>query len=674
MESLWPQIEPLLDKVTKPARYIGGELGAQNVEHGPDLVSWLLVYPDTYEIGLPNQGLQILYEILNERPDAAAERSYAPWVDMEAAMRTAGVPLFSVEGHLPAAGFDVLAFNLSAELVYTNVLNLIDLAGVAVRCDERTVHDPIVMGGGHCAFNPEPMANFIDAFVLGDGEEVVGEVNEVLASHRCGTARDDDDPTRRADLLAALSRVPGVYVPSCYAAQYDSGGRIAGVTPRFDGTPDRVEKRTIADLGSWPYPRQQLVPLIEVVHDRLNVELFRGCTRGCRFCQAGMITRPVRERPADQVRTMVSAGLDRTGYDEVALTSLSSADYSAIEETVTGIIDDPSCSGQVSVSLPSLRVDAFTVGTAAQIQRVRRTGLTFAPEGGTWRMRQVINKLIREEDLYAAVDAAFSQGWKRVKLYFLIGLPTETDEDTLGIVELAKQCVAIGKRYHRSVTIVASVGGFVPKVQTPFQWFGQNTIEELTRKVHLLRDAARPVRGLTIRWHDPKATAAEGIVSRGDRRMGAVIEQVWRNGGTFQEWSECFDLQLWTDALEANGMTLEDAVYRHRTEDEVLPWDHISAGLHRDFLWQDWKDALVEYGLPDCRWTPCYDCGACTGYGVEHVVASAVPPAGGSQGTGQDLSSGGQVPVRFLPTAPSGAAPALRPGRGPAELVGEGRN
>jgi len=436
--------------------------------------------------------------------------------------------------------------------------------------------------------------------------------------------------------------------------------------------PEKVEKRTITDLGEWPYPKQQLVPLIEVVHDRLNVEVFRGCTRGCRFCQAGMITRPVRERPADQVRTMVTAGLERTGYDEVALTSLSSADYSGIEETVTGIIDDPSCSGQVSVSLPSLRVDAFTVGTAAQIQRVRRTGLTFAPEGGTWRMRQVINKLTREEDLYAAVDAAFSQGWKRVKLYFLIGLPTETDEDTLGIVALAKQCVAIGKRYHPSVTVTASVGGFVPKVQTPFQWFGQNTIEELTRKVHLLRDAARPVRGLTIRWHDPKATAAEGIVSRGDRRMGAVVEQVWRNGGTFQEWSEHFDLDLWTDALAAHGMTLEDAVYRHRTEDEVLPWDHVSAGLHRDFLWQDWKDALAEHGLPDCRWTPCYDCGACTGYGVEHVVASAVPPAGGSQGTGQDLSSGGQVPVRFLPTAPSGAAPARGPGGSAVALANEG--
>jgi radical SAM superfamily enzyme YgiQ (UPF0313 family) len=375
-----------------------------------------------------------------------------------------------------------------------------------------------------------------------------------------------------------------------------------------------------------------------------------------------MITRPVRERPAAQVDTMVRNGLRRTGYDEVALTSLSSADFSGIGDAVSGVINDPECSGQVSVSLPSLRVDAFTVGLAAEIQKVRRTGLTFAPEGGTWRMRQVINKLISEEDLYAAVDAAFEQGWRRVKLYFLIGLPTETDEDVRGIVALARQCVALGRRRHPGASVTASVGGFVPKPQTPFQWFGQDTTAELRRKVGLLKDEARGVRGLQLRWHDPAATTAEGIVSRGDRRVGAVIEHVWRAGGTFQEWSEHFDLSLWEKGLEEAGLTLEDMVFRHRPEDEVLPWDHLSAGLHRDFLWQDFQEALAEHGLEDCRWTPCYDCGACTGLGVEHVVASAVPPAGGSQGTGQDLSRGGVVPVRLLERAPVGAGAATGTG------------
>lgn len=632
--------------VAKPARYIGGEQGARRPVHAPGQVAWLLVYPDTYEVGLPNQGLQILYELLNDRPDALAERSYAPWVDMESAMRSAGIPLFSVESHLPARAFDVVAFNLSAELVYTNVLNLLDLGAVPVRGAQRGADDPVVVAGGHCAFNPEPLAEFVDAFVIGDGEEVVGEVNEVLAAHLGDTGSPGRD---RGALLRALARVDGVYVPSLYAPRYEDG-RLVGMEPTA-GAPERVEKRTVADLAEWPYPRRQLVPLTEVVHDRLNVEVFRGCTRGCRFCQAGMITRPVRERPAEQVREMVHDGLAASGYDEVALTSLSTADFSGIEDTVREIVEEPSYGERVSVSLPSLRVDAFTVGTAAQIQRVKRTGLTFAPEGGTWRMRRVVNKLIREEDLYSAVEAAFSQGWRRVKLYFMIGLPTERDEDVLGIAELGRRCVEIGRRYHRSVTVVASVGGFVPKPQTPFQWCSQDTPEELERKVSLLRGGAKGCRGLIIRWHDPSASTAEGIASRGDRRIGAVIERVWRAGGTFQEWSEHFDLSLWEQALRAEGLSLEGTVHAERDEGEVLPWDHISAGLHRDFLWQDLQDSLAEVAVEDCRWTPCYDCGACTGYGLEHVVASSVPPAGGSQGTGQDLSTGDWVPVRLVGTA-----------------------
>ena len=513
MTSLWPQIEPILAHVQKPARYIGCEDGAVGAGSLAGRVGWLLIYPDAYEIGLPNQGLQILYELINERPDARAERSYAPWTDMEAQLRRRGLPLFSVDSHLPAGDFDILAFNLSAELVYTNLLNCVDLAGVPVRAADRGPEHPLVAAGGHCTFNPEPLADFVDFFVIGDGEEVVGEITGAVHAWKSGGRTAGS----RQRLLRDLARLPGVYVPSCYDVTYD-GPRLVEVTPRYPDVPARVEKRTIADLAAWPYPKQQLVPMTEVVHDRLNVEIFRGCTRGCRFCQAGMITRPVRERPAAQVRQMVSDGLRRTGYDEVSLTSLSSADYSGIDEVVGGIIDDPACSGQVSVSLPSLRVDAFTVGIATQIQKVRRTGLTFAPEAGSWRMRQVINKLIREEDLYGAVESAFSQGWRRVKLYFLTGLPTETDEDTLGIAELARNCVAVGRKHNKGVSVTASVGGFVPKPQTPFQWFGQDTIPELARKINLLRDATRRDRGVQLRWHDPKATLVEGIASRGDRR------------------------------------------------------------------------------------------------------------------------------------------------------------
>ena len=632
MHSLFEKIEPLLFAVEKPARYVGGEMGAQYPDHRTGTVSWLLAYPDTYEIGLPNQGLQILYEILNENPAALAERTYAPWTDMEAAMRAEGIPLFSVENHVAAQDFDVIAFNLSAELTYTNVLNMLDLGQIPIRTQDRGATDTIVLVGGHCTYNPEPMADFVDGVVLGDGEEVITEISAIVGEWIAIPPASRD----RRDLHRALAGIPGVYVPSLYAPVFD-GPRQVGLEILDPAAPAVIEKRTVADLGDWPYPKQQLVPLTEVVHDRLNVEVFRGCTRGCRFCQAGMITRPVRERPAAQVADMVANGLARTGYDEVALTSLSTADFSGIEDIVSGIVEDPRNDGRVSVSLPSLRVDAFTVATAASIGSVRRTGLTFAPEGGTWRMRRVINKLITDEDLFAAVEAAFSQGWRRVKLYFLIGLPTEEDVDVLGIAQLGARCVEIGKRYHQNVTVTASVGGFVPKAQTPFQWHGQDTKDELERKVAMLRQEARLTRGLQIRWHEPAATIAEGIVSRGDRRLGAVLESVWRRGGIFQEWSEHFDLERFTTALSEAGLDLDAMTTRRRDEDELLPWAHLSAGLHLDFLWGEYQDAIAEVGIEDCRWTPCYDCGACTTFGIEHVVASTQAPAGGSQGTGQGL-------------------------------------
>lgn len=639
-DSLWSRIEPLLMRVQKPARYIGCELGSATPEHSAGKISWFIAYPDTYEVGLPNQGIQILCEILNEREDAVAERGYVPWTDMTAQMRSNRIPLFSLETHRAAASFDIIAFNLAAELVYTNVLEAVDLAGVPVRNEDRDETHPIVMAGGHAAYNPEPLADYVDVFVMGDGEEVVGDITMALR----GWKAIGKPQYSREDVLRDLSKIQGVYVPSMYEVTYD-GVDIIAVDPRHADVPEMVLKRTVADLGEWPYPKQQLVPLTEVVHDRLNVEVFRGCTRGCRFCQAGMITRPVRERPVDQVRTMIQDGLMRTGYDEVSLTSLSTADFSGIDQVVGDTVADPLNCGQVSISLPSLRVDAFTVGLAAQVSNARRSGLTFAPEAGTWRMRQVINKLIGDDDLFGAVESAYSQGWHRMKLYFLTGLPSEMDDDTTAIADLAKRCVEIGEQYTQKASVTLSLGGFVPKAHTPFQWFGQNDQSELSRKIELVRGAIGKNRRVQLKWHDSRASLIEGLASRGDRRIGRVIERVWRAGGVFQEWGEHFNLQLWTEAMEAEGLSLDWYVTRHRHQDEVLPWEHIHAGLHKDFLWQDWQDSIVGHGLEDCRWTPCYDCGACTEYGVEHIVASPVPPAGGSQGTGQDLTIGTSVPV-----------------------------
>lgn len=640
--SIWTQVEALLPGVTKPARYVGSEGNIIRKAPTPEMARWLLVFPDTYEVGLPNLGLQILYELLNDLPNAQAERAYAPWPDMAAAMRQEGVPLFSVDRFDPARNFDILGFTFPAELLYTNLLECLDLAGVPLRSADRGDDDPLVIGGGHALLNPEPAAAFLDAVVVGDGEEAVVDVSDVVASHkRVGGTR--------LELLRALARVPGVYVPSFYDVEYHADGTVAAVRPNDPNAPAWVEKRAIADLDTMPYPRRPLVPLTEVVHDRLNVELFRGCTRSCRFCQAGMITRPVRERRPETVLRMVGEGLACTGYEEVSLLSLSSADYSSIQGLVTSLADAHAGRG-ISTSLPSLRLDAFTVGLASQVARVKKTGLTFAPEAGSWRLRRVINKLVTDDDLFASVESAFANGWKRMKLYFMVGLPTETDADVRGIAELARRCVALGGRHRKGASVTVSVGGFVPKAHTPFQWAAQATPDSLAEKIDLLKAETRRTR-VDLRWHDPDASTAEGIVSRGDRRVADVIEHVWRHGGVFQEWREHFELGRWLEALEASGLELGFYVFRQRGEDELFPWQHIDAGVRREFLWFDWLDSQRADVTEDCRWTPCYDCGVCTDLGLEHQVGSASPPAGGSRGDGRALpASASREQVLLLPS------------------------
>ncbi len=637
-QSVWPLLEPLLERVQKPARYIGCEVNLRPPSHeDPTKAKFLLVFPDTYEVGQPNLGLAILYEILNESSVALAERAFAPWPDLEELMRKEGIPLFSLDNHLPATAFDVLAFSCASELVYTNVLNLIDLAGYAVRAEHRSPFDPLVIAGGHAVHNPEPLAPFLDAVVIGDGEEVVLEIAEIVVrlKSELTDASPEDAMAARRRALHSLARIEGVYVPSMYEVSFSSAGELVSVAPRVHVAPERVERRTVVSISDFPYPKNPLVPLTEVVHDRLNVEVFRGCTRGCRFCQAGMITRPVRERPREQVEAMIREGLAKTGYEDVSLLSLSSADYSGVEKLASGLMDQVEDS-RVSLSLPSLRVDAFTVGIASQIQRVKKTGLTFAPEAGSWRMRRVINKLITDEDLEAAVESAFSQGWQRVKLYFMIGLPTETDEDVAAIGHLGNRVWEIGRRYTRSPQVVLSVGVFVPKPHTPFQWAAQIEPAEARRRIEVIKSALR-YKGVRLKWHDPEASVVEGLLSRGDRRVADVVEEVWRRGGTFQEWSEHFDFGKWESACEALGVPLTDYCFVEWDRRRRLPWEHIDVGLYPEWLWQDWVSSKEAGALQDCRWSACYDCGVCMTFGVENLVASKTPPAGGSQGTGQAI-------------------------------------
>ena len=624
VHSVYPQLERILPLVRKPIQYVGGELNATTKAWDSVAVRWALMYPDAYEVGLPNQGLQILYEVLNERDDVLAERTYSVWPDMEAMMREHAIPQFTVESHRPVGAFDVLGVSFATELGYTNLLTALDLAGIALHAKDRT-EGPIVLAGGHAVFNPEPVADFIDAAIVGDGETAVLALSDLIRDAKA-------EGCTRAQILDRIAASGIAYVPSRYDVSYLPDGRIHRVAPASPDVPWRVSKHTVSDLDEWPYPKQPLVPLAETVHERASVEIFRGCTRGCRFCQAGMITRPVRERSKATVAQMVQTSLAATGFEEAGLLSLSSADHSEIADITHGLADMYEGTN-TGLSLPSTRVDAFNIDLANELARNgRRSGLTFAPEGGSERMRKVINKMVTEDDLIQTVAAAYAAGWRQVKLYFMCGLPTETDEDVLQIAEMAKNVIRTGREVsgRRDIRCTVSIGGFVPKPHTPFQWAPQLGWEATDARLKLLRDEIRSDRDLGkaigFRYHDGRPGIVEGLLARGDRRVGAVIEQVWRDGGRFDGWSEFFSFDRWMAAAETVGIDVDWYTTRERELSEVLPWDHLDSGLDKEWLWQDWQDALDEVEVEDCRWSPCFDCGVCDQMGTEIQVGPTSLP------------------------------------------------
>lgn len=623
-DSVFDQLEALLPFASKPIQYVGGELNAVTKPWASTDVRWAIMYPDAYEVGAPNQGVQILYEVLNEQDRVLAERTYAVWPDLEALMREHNVPQFTVDSHRSVADFDLLGLSFSTELGYTNMLTALDLAGIPLHSADRDSH-PIVIAGGHAAFNPEPIAQFIDAAVLGDGEEAVLLITEIVKRWKLAGS-----PGGREGVLLELAQTGCVYVPRFYDVDYLPDGRIQRVVPNRPDVPWRITKFTLMDLDAWPYPKAPLVPLAETVHERMSVEIFRGCTRGCRFCQAGMITRPVRERSITGIADMVENGLCKTGFEEVGLLSLSSADHSEIADIARNLADRYEKT-QTSLSLPSTRVDAFNVDLANELSRNgRRSGLTFAPEGGSERIRRVINKLVSEEDLIRTVTTAYSNGWRNVKLYFMCGLPTETDEDVLQIASMAKEVIRAGRLAsgRRDIKCTVSIGGFVPKPHTPFQWAAQLNHEATDARLQKLKDAIRGDKefgkSIGLRYHDGKPGIIEGLLSRGDRRVSNVIEAAWRNGARFDGWSEHFSFDRWITSAEQGladtGVTVDWFTTRERDYAEVLPWNHLDSGLDSEWLWEDWQDALSEVAVDDCRWTPCFDCGVCDQMGTEIQV------------------------------------------------------